>query len=157
MRAKAPQALLLAVLLASLVQPAAQGSDVSRRGPVERAVTITFSHDVDYVPQSEVSCSLAVRRGSDGLEVLRAAVEQDCIQSFRTVREGRRLMLQCLNEVCAYLTNSPGIIPDTRWGVDWAGEQGSFYDSRSEYRRFGLYGFSASDGGLFAARLLFYG
>ena len=143
-----------------MVQPVAHGNDVSRRaleegralsvGSGEWLATIRFSYYVER-RESEVRCSLRLRRGSDGIEALRAAVDQDCIQSFRTVREGGHVMLQCINDVCARVTNSAGIVPDTRWDANWTGEQGN--GSRSDYRRFGLQGFSASDGDLFTAYL----
>ncbi len=117
-----------------------------------------FSYYVDgyYVqvhPLAQDGCSLTLPRGSDGVEVLRAAVNQDCIESFRTVRERGHEMLDCINDVCAGATNSPGIVPDTRWGVDWTGEKSSQY--RSDYQRSGLQGYAASKGDLFIARLYF--
>ena len=160
MLARAPKALLLVLLLTSMVQPAAHGNGVLRRpdemrppsvGSGEQPVTITFSYGFADRRESDVNCLLRLRRDSDGVGVLRAALAQDCIQSFRTVRDGRRLMLDCINDICAYLTKSPGIVPDTRWAADWTGEQGS--DPQSDYGRFGLRGFSASDGDFFSARL----
>lgn len=164
MLARAPQALVVVVLLTSMVQPAAHGNDVSRRaseevhalpvGSGERPVTIRFSSRVHvYVErqESEPSCSLRLRRGSDGVEVLRAAVDQDCIRSFRTVRRAGRVWLHCINDVCAHVTNRQGRVPDTRWGADWTGDGGEH--GQSDYQRFGLQGFSASDGDLFTASL----
>ena len=115
------------------------------------SVTIRFSYRVDasYAadrPESEVSCSLRLPRGSNGIEVLRAAVNQNCIRSFSTVREHRRERLHCINHVCARVTNAGVIVPDTRWDVDWTGEKG-------KYRRSGLKGYSASDGDSFTTRL----
>jgi hypothetical protein len=126
----------------------------SRSG--ERPVTIRFSYNVDAPwaddrPESEVSCSLRLPRGSDGVELLRAAVNQDCIRSFRTVIEHGREMLRCIDNVCDRATNSPGMVPDTRWRADWTGEKGN--DSQSDYGRSGLKGFSASDGDSFTAYL----
>ncbi len=125
-------------------------------GSGDSPVTIRFSHyvDVPYAadpPESEVSCSLRLPRGSNGIEVLRAAVNQDCIRSFRTEREHDRELLHCISHVCARVTNSQGLVPDTRWDVDWTGDGGEYW--QSDYWRSGLKGYSASDGDSFTAYL----
>ncbi|MBA2725284.1 MAG: serine/threonine protein kinase [Actinobacteria bacterium] len=120
-------------------------------------VTIRFSYYMEH-RESEVRCSLSLPRGSDGVEVLRAAVNQDCIRSFRTTREGPngespngREFLHCINDVCARVTNSQGIVPDTRWDGDWTGDGGEYWESA--YWRSGLNGYAASDGDFFTAYL----
>ena len=161
--------ILTAIILVALVvmpgrglaqgiqEPAAEGFG---RTPASDStggrVTITFSYyvnDLDAAnrPESEASCSLTLPWGSNGVEVLRAAVNQDCIQSFSTVREDGFKWLDCINHWCADVTNSPGIVPDTTWTVDWTGDGGNWGDS--DYARSGLKGYSASDGDSFTAGL----
>lgn len=157
---------LLVILAVSLASPSsaralASGEENSgASGSGERPVTIAFSYYVHWRPYvvGEI-CSLRLPRGSDGVEVLRAAVNQDCIRSFRTTahapdgsRAKGREWLHCINDVCARVTNSPGIVPDTRWDADWTGEMGK--GQRSDYYRSGLGGYSASDGDSFTAYLV---
>ena len=127
-------------------------------GSGDNRVSIEFSYYVE-VPwaedrrESEASCSLRLRRGSNGAEALRAAVNQDCIESFSTVRQHGREWLHCINQVCSDVTNSQGIVPDTQWDADWTGEKGEYW--RSDYWRLGLKGYAASDGDSFTAYLYF--
>ncbi|HVE97821.1 MAG TPA: hypothetical protein VNA12_01425 [Mycobacteriales bacterium] len=128
----------------------------AQAGQVSSPVTITFSYNVDVPfvgnrPESQVSCSLTLPRRSNGIDVIQAAVDQDCINSFSTERDDGREMLHCIDHMCARATNSPGLVPDTRWDVDWTGEKGVF--SRSDYSRRGLKAYSASDGDSFECDL----
>ena len=139
-------ALMALVYIAAPVRAAGGLASISEPGPV----TITFSYDYVYTGSENprlgglgASCSLTLPRGSDGVEVLQAAVNQDCINSFRTVSEGGVELLHCINEVCDRPANSTALL----WGVDWTGKEGGYW-------HLGLGGYAASDGDYFSGMLL---
>ena len=152
-------------LLALAWGTAEAGTSVAAgRGEGARAstVTITFRIDLDGSTPASRRCRLEVPSGSNGIAVLRAAVEQGCITSYE-MSDSRypppgpwsgwepspkgRHWLRCIDAICdAHAAPGTGV-PGTRWVVTWnAGSSQRYWDG-------GLEGYAASRGDAFSPAL----
>lgn len=119
-------------------------------------VGITFTVNLERRTAASRQCSLEVARGSDGIDVLQAAVDQGCINGYQISAsrypppgpwpvggwppspKGHH-WLRCIDAICD-VHAAPGTgAPGTGWRVDWNGD-----DSRHAYWRWGLEGYAAS-------------
>lgn len=148
----------------TLMTPAPGLSPAAIAGPSDRAPTvrITFAVDLQGTTAPSRQCSLELARGSDGIDVLQAAVDQGCVNSYQISgsrypppgpwdgwspsRKGRH-WLRCIDAICDAHA-APGWAPGTQWTVDWNGR-----DARHWYWNGGLEGYAAARGDVFAADL----
>lgn len=160
--ASVPQLARFAGVLAVATVAAAISPAAAHPNPAS-PVKITFTVNLESsTPAASRQCSLEVPKGTDGIGVLQAAVDQECIVSYR-VSDSRyappapqgpspkgRHWLRCIDAVCDVEAVSIGVVPVTRWSVVW-GAGGS-----QRYWEGGLERYSASRGDAFVADLRAY-
>lgn len=151
------------LLAASLGTAEATGASASGR---PSTVKITFRVDLGGSGPASRQCSLEVVRGSNGVVVLQAAVDQGCIHSYR-ISDSRypppgpwgsgwepspkwRHWLRCIDAICD-VAAAPGTgVPGTGWLVVWnAGGSQRYWEG-------GLEKYGASHGDAFVSDLRAY-